>query len=337
MKMILPLLLLLLQSGYDTAVTTSSILTDNIALTDVCTGDLGNDGTNNIVLVMEYPLSEEEAEFWFYDRILYLFTENPDHSYTCTQQNKNIVLSHDSGGIYGDPYAGITITEEGELTVSNYGGSSGRWGYTYTFVSVDGKLLLSKMVEEESSTHTANGIITTYDLLKGTVITEAVSFWDESFIPLCIYQGSFPPQTIRLEDASYSSVLSLDASPAPKYRSYSCFGYYDYYCGENADNIHNPAGRLQYSAQEVLDQIHAEYYPHFKRIPVPVDEEILKNISILCGYEVPRYYYADDTHTLEYSKLENYEESPDEWVHIVTCYDTSEHETQTYEVLNSKK
>lgn len=328
MKIIVTLLLLLLQSGYDTAVVTPSVLNDNIAITDVCTGDLGNDGTNDIVLIMEYPHEDK--------RILYIFTENPDHSYTCTHQNKDIILSSDSGGIYGDPYAGITITENGELTISDYGGSSSRWGDTYTFVQVDGELILSKIEEEESSTHTANGTITTYNFTDGTVITEAVSFWDESFTPLCIYKASFPLQTIRLEDVG-SLALSLDVSTTPKYRSYSCFGYFDYYCGENADSIHNPAGKLQYSAQEVLDQIHQEYYPHLKRVQIPIEEEILKNISILCGYEVPRYYYADDTHTLKYSELENYKESPDEWVHIVKCYDTAGDKTQHHEVLNSKE
>ena len=326
MKFFITLILLMLQFS-----------NDKMDITEILTGDLGNDGTNDIVLVLEYPLEEEESEFWSYERVLYIFTENPDHSYTCTHQNENIVPSHDRGGIFGDPYDGIAITEDGKLTVSDYGGSSGRWGHTFTFVQIDGELILSKFVEEESSTHTANGVITTYDFMAGTIIAEAVSFWDESFIPLCIYQASFSPQAIRLEEASHSVVFSLDASSTPKYHSYSCFSYYDYYCGENADNTHNPAGRLQYSAQEVLDRIHAEHYPQLKRVPVPVDEEILKNISILSGYEVPRYYYADDTHTLEYSKLENYKESPDEWIHIVTCYDAAEHKTQTYEILNTKE
>lgn len=48
-------------------------------------------------------------------------------------RNDHLVMCQDCGGIFGDPYAGITFSAD-TLTLDHYGGSNWRWSVTHKFV-----------------------------------------------------------------------------------------------------------------------------------------------------------------------------------------------------------
>ncbi len=52
--------------------------------------------------------------------------------YTSSVRNDSVVLKEDEGGIFGDPFAGMEITN-GELHISHYGGSAWRWSRVAVF------------------------------------------------------------------------------------------------------------------------------------------------------------------------------------------------------------
>lgn len=47
-------------------------------------------------------------------------------------ENDQIVLSAEDGGVWGDPLENLSLNKKGSLMLSFYGGSSWRWGMTYT-------------------------------------------------------------------------------------------------------------------------------------------------------------------------------------------------------------
>lgn len=270
-------------------------LPENASVLDVCIGDLGNDGTQDIAVVVQTPTSAvsvfTDDQYEYLSRSLYIFTETSTNCFVCTQQNNDIILSNNDGGMYGDPYAGIVITD-GKLIVSDYGGSSDRWGNDYIFEQTGQELLLTEIQNLSMSTHTGNGTLETYDLTEGTVRKEAISTWNEEFKPLLLYSGTFEPQTIPFEEAKAFQQTSL--SPTPSYPMPS-LSYYEY--SEEPKELH-------YSPEEVLDKIQAEYYPEMERIDIPCDAQILENYSLLLGYQVPRYYYSDGNAVLYYFILD---------------------------------
>ncbi len=265
-------------------------LPQTASVLDVCMGDLGNDGTQDIAVVIQtlIPTVSEPSDYEYesFSRSLFIFTETSTNSFVCTHQNNDIILSSDSGGMLGDPYNGIIITD-GKLIVSDYGGSSDRWGNDYVFEQIGQELILTEIEYFSESTHSGNGTRETYDLMAGTVREEAISIWNEDFKPLLLYSGTFEPQTIRFEEARAFQQETL--SPSPSYPMPS-LSYYYYF--EDKE--------LNYSTEEVLDLIQAEYYPEMERIEIPCDAQILENYSLLLGYQVPRYYYSDGNSMLYY-------------------------------------
>lgn len=63
---------------------------------------------------------------------LLILTGKPDQSFTLEARNDSVVLCADCGGIFGDPYQGLTI-KNGYFSVEHYGGSSWRWTRIITF------------------------------------------------------------------------------------------------------------------------------------------------------------------------------------------------------------
>ena len=85
-------------------------------------------------------------------RILLVAFKQADGSYKLSiQSNESIMLSNE-GGVFGDPWAGLTI-ERSTLLVQFYGGSSSRWGYDYRWRFQNNDWFLIGATYTSSSTH----------------------------------------------------------------------------------------------------------------------------------------------------------------------------------------
>jgi hypothetical protein len=77
--------------------------------------------------------------------------------YTLSVRNDSVVLKEDEGGVFGDPFAGMEITN-GELHISHYGGSAWRWSRVavFRFDTATAKLMLQSDITESFNINEPN-------------------------------------------------------------------------------------------------------------------------------------------------------------------------------------
>ncbi len=96
-------------------------------------GDLNKDGLNDEALILNHE-KEVEADVIGADdlppRQLIILFQNKDGSFTEVASSSKAVLCKQCGGVFGEPFDSMGI-EKNVLTLSFYGGSRDRWGYTY--------------------------------------------------------------------------------------------------------------------------------------------------------------------------------------------------------------
>lgn len=98
------------------------------------TGDLNADGKKDFILVLDKPRDPkgEFDEAGDTQRLMLILVRDSSGKLSLAARNENVVFCRTCGGVFGDPFAGISITGT-RFTISNYGGSNDRWAYDYTF------------------------------------------------------------------------------------------------------------------------------------------------------------------------------------------------------------
>jgi hypothetical protein len=98
-------------------------------LLDSKSGDLNQDGIMDYVIICKNPKEDEEEDA---KRPLMILHGNPNGSLTLIERNDNIVLCFLCGGVWGDPYEGMTL-KKNFFSVEHRGGSNDRWTRIITF------------------------------------------------------------------------------------------------------------------------------------------------------------------------------------------------------------
>ena len=319
-------------------------LPEGVCLLDICEGDLDGDDKQDFAVVLEYEPGYEYfgGEFglpqeWI--RPIYVYTYAEDAGYQCRYEHPDLISAKGFGGMWGDSYAGIEI-KEGTLRVSDYGGSSDRWGDDLFFEIKGEEFLLKEYVIYEGSTLNGNGMQSIWNYDEGTFETYALSFMDD---PLLINRGTFEAETVFFQEAEMHGFQSIAKVAGLPYLS-----YYEGYAGLLDDIQKNV---VWHTAEEALDKVKEEKYPDMHRVDIVCEEVIFDNYETLLGYEPPRYYYEDDegnkliyrsqnittdhTHEIRYSGVDytyySYELS-DETGEVV-----SEEEGTTVKIYNAKE
>jgi hypothetical protein len=97
------------------------------------TGDLNADGRKDFILVTSEVVPEDaEFEEGAGARSVLLLIRQSSGSLSMAARNDDIVYCKVCGGVFGDPFAGVSI-QGTRFTINNYGGSNDRWSYSYTF------------------------------------------------------------------------------------------------------------------------------------------------------------------------------------------------------------
>lgn len=263
-------------------------LPEGVCLMDLCEGDLDGDGNPDFAVVLEYELGYEyflDDEFGLPQealRPIYVYTYAEDDGYQCRYEHPDLIAAGGFGGMMGDSYAGIEI-KEGTLMVSDYGGSSDRWGDDLFFAIKGEELLLKEFIVYEGSTLGGNGMQTIWNYGDGSFETYALLFRDD---PLLINRGTFEAETVPFQEADMRGFQSIKTVARLPHLS-----YYGGYAGL-LDDVQKNAAR--HTAEGALDIVKEENYPDMHRADIVCEEEIFDNYEILLGYEPPRYYYEDD-------------------------------------------
>lgn len=107
----------------------TSFIPSGYSVLDSRTGDLNKDNYPDAILILKANEEETNEDL---ARPLMLLTGTASGNYKLIARNDSIVLCKGCGGIFGDPYDGITI-KNGYFSVEHYGGSSWRWTRIITF------------------------------------------------------------------------------------------------------------------------------------------------------------------------------------------------------------
>ena len=268
------------------------------SLKDCSFGDLNLDGQEDFAAVVEQGPGQYTGS-----RQIYLFLNNKGN-FKLAFENNSIVLGNLEGGAFGDPYEDISLSE-GEFCVQDYGGSSDRWGHSYTFTYRDNKLILSTITLVGYNTFNLNGTINTYNLMSKKAETRTTyepgeeDTTGKDYDDLLIYEGKIKLMgEIPFEEAAAweeADFILEPHYPMPPLWNYD-YGQKDF-------------TGTRFTAEEILDKVKKKYYPGMKRIPIPCSQAILDNYSALLGYHVPTYYYSDGEHELYYYQMSYYEDS----------------------------
>jgi hypothetical protein len=99
------------------------------SILDRASGDLNRDSLPDIVLILK-----NDSESLDYDttRPLLLLAGDGQGKYRLLARNDHVVLCFGCGGVWGDPYEGITI-KKGYFSIEHMGGSNWRWTRIITF------------------------------------------------------------------------------------------------------------------------------------------------------------------------------------------------------------
>ncbi|MEP7377060.1 MAG: hypothetical protein ABI675_26910 [Chitinophagaceae bacterium] len=106
-----------------------SFIPAGFSLLDSASGDINKDGKKDFLLILINNHEETAADT---TRPLLLLTGDGKGLYQLAERNDSVVLCKGCGGVFGDPYACITI-KNGFFSIEHYGGSNWRWSRVITF------------------------------------------------------------------------------------------------------------------------------------------------------------------------------------------------------------
>ena len=91
-------------------------------------GNLNLDAIPDVILVVHQPNEKETSDVVDHPtkRPLLVLIGEGNNKYRLAARNDNAVYCVDCGGVFGDPFEGISI-KNGIFSVEHYGGSAWRW------------------------------------------------------------------------------------------------------------------------------------------------------------------------------------------------------------------
>jgi hypothetical protein len=112
----------------------SAFVPEGFEILDSAFGDLNLDAHEDAIMVLknkeEVAHSEQGGESM--PRPVMILTRKADKSWELAGRNDNVALGVADGGVFGDPWGGISI-KNGYFSLEHYGGSSWRWTRIITF------------------------------------------------------------------------------------------------------------------------------------------------------------------------------------------------------------
>ena len=99
--------------------------------------DLSRDGKSGLAVAVESPPTSASDGPEFGPRALMIFMNDASDNLVLKTKG-DAILKADEGGVFGDPFSGLSISKTGALVVSHYGGSADRWALTEAFYFIKG-------------------------------------------------------------------------------------------------------------------------------------------------------------------------------------------------------
>lgn len=259
---------------------------------DMVRGDLNGDGIADLAIT---GLEEEAYGEYEDERKVYLFLRQTDGS--LRPLTPVDTLEPHSGGVYGDPYEGILITD-GKLMVKVYGGSNWRWGYTNIYQYENGEMKEKWEMSIEENVFCPGYAFCITNAEDGSYRQYVIAGeWEGESRQLLIAQGgeglspvkNFPQE--REFAQKYAEYQERTGITFPEFnrgigRPSISTGYYDY-------QLHDQLYNTQRLPEKVLMEAAEKYLTEYQELPLPyyTSEEILENYKTLTGIELPEILF----------------------------------------------
>ena len=181
---------------------------EQINLLDICTGDIGNDGTTDAAVIIEYPYIGEfgsymqRTVFVILDTSSYIpYIHAEEESNSALYQNSSLVGGSIEGGMGQDPYQSMDISG-GKLVIKE----SYRFGGTESsFSLVNGELIWNSYRISGLDRGSGDYDISFYDFLNGTLQYQAGHNWNQEEE---LQTLSFGPVTIPFHCENITDITS---------------------------------------------------------------------------------------------------------------------------------
>lgn len=118
-----------LQAAYPQSGNWEQFIPPGFSLMDSASADLNKDGKRDMLLILK---NDQEANSTDTTRPLLVLLGGKNNSFELYARNDSVVLCKGCGGVFGDPYEGITV-KNNFFSIEHYGGSSWRWTRVITF------------------------------------------------------------------------------------------------------------------------------------------------------------------------------------------------------------
>ena len=129
--------------------------------------DVNGDGTIDLVVAVEDAPTKDESGPNFGARKLLIFLGDSAGHLKLSLESDKVLLGAGDGGVFGDPFDGVTVNAKGVITLNDYGGSADRWGDTQKFEYRHGDFYLIGLAQTEMNDITMIGSATDVNLLTG--------------------------------------------------------------------------------------------------------------------------------------------------------------------------
>lgn len=270
---------------------------------DMVKGDLNGDGVTDLAIMGGADPEDAGVDDM---REIYPLIRQADGSY---QPLASIAtLGPYSGGVYGDPYGGMLISD-GRLVVKVYGGSSWRWGYTDIYEYENGEMKEKWELSIEERTTEPGYDFTVLDKEDGSYRSYvAAGEWEgESRLFLIAENsGELSPVEKEFEQkyAKYQEETGVMLTEFPLGVGYPdlCENSYDY-------QIHDQLYDTKRLPAEILMEAAEKYLATYQEIPLPyyTSEEILENYKTLTGVDLPEFFLIGSGSNGDGTKILAYE------------------------------
>jgi hypothetical protein len=163
-----------------------AFIPEGYELLEATSGDLNLDSFADVVLVVKKPDEKETSDVVDHPtkRPLLILLGEGNKKYKLAGRNDNVVLCVDCGGVFGDPFEGISI-KNGVFSVEHYGGSAWRWTkiITFKYSPKDKNWILTRVGSDSFHTSDPNKVKTTIKTAKnfGRVLFEKYDGYKDEF------------------------------------------------------------------------------------------------------------------------------------------------------------